>query len=235
LDSGLARIILEDEIKDLGSFFEAYSAGLKASDPLFAADWYRIWVKRLLALQALVVCYPHRLKKSKTLMLECFSDSICAFLLCHFGFYKSADHLMRSSSECLLRAILVEKGFSRDLSKVRDTPNLFRLYRKHASEEVSSDIELLHKNYGALSQSVHTATVAHMTLCLALQVGPKRSTKDFAAKADTASKLLRAYSAILFMDYISVSQFRKIRPHHLQDFFLDGVRPTLKRARQASL
>lgn len=231
----MARINLDSELVELAKFLESYSSGIKANEAWFSEAWYRVWVKRLLALQIFVFVYPHRLARSRTLMLECFSDAICSFLLSHLGFYKSADHLMRSSTECMMRAVLIEKGFSRDLSKVKTTSNLFKLFKKKISKEIDSDFGFIKKSYGALSQSVHTSSIAHMTLCAALEGGPSRSASKMEHQGESASKLLRAYSAVLFLEYASLDRFRQIRPHHLQDFFLDGVRPTLKRQRQSSL
>jgi hypothetical protein len=226
---------VDSELLELTKFFENYSPGLKANEAYFSDQWYRIWVKRLLTLQTFSVVYSHRLNKSKAFLLECFSDAICSFFLSHLGFYKSADHLMRSSTECLMRASLIERGYSKDLLAVKTVADLFKLFRKHASKEVGSDIDVLKKSYGVLSQAVHTSSAAHMTLCAALQGGPVRSPKKMKVQGEEAAKLLKSYVAILYMDYASPDRLRKMRPYHLQDFFLDGVRPTLKRQRQLSL
>jgi hypothetical protein len=226
------RIDPKIEIYEISHFFDSFNSGIRHTNPIYRSDEYRVWVRKLIALQIVASCYPHPLETAKRYFRECFSDAISAFSLAHLGYYKSADHLMRSAIENLCRAVLINSGHSKLVRKVKDTRELFKLFAQKSSSDVASDFGEMRRCYGPLSEAVHTSKPSHMALRSALGDVAKFSRERFVACSEMAVPLLHSFLAIIFMDYVDIARLRRLRPVYLQDFFLDNVRATLKRKKQ---
>lgn len=172
---------IRDDASELMKFFKNYNLKEISDDDDFNNDFKTVH-KKIFGYLVLFCEIEYQNKKEKLFsdqalfyLKESVSDILQSLFAWVNGAYKSADLLLRSSIENFNKSIIgnthVEVFTEKSVYKIFDMAAELSEYQKKVLK--NSFLEILHRLYGELCKSTHTATCADMEHITALSLLPK--------------------------------------------------------------